>query len=264
MEADRLKIALLPYDIAWADIAENLMNVSHLLDRVDRDTDIVVLPEMFSTGFITEPTLLCSIDAATTRHTIETIHHWAAKHRMAISGTIVAAARLSYYNRAFFIEPSGDETYYDKRHLFSVGGEARTFTPGQHHCPIIRYRGANIMMSVCYDVRFPVWNRNTDYKYDILLIPANWPDARIFAWRQLLIARAIENQAYVMGCNRTGRDDFGTYSDGHTFALNDWGDNINQPCPKTGIIYATVELDKLRRHREKFPIYRDADTFRLT
>lgn len=263
MHDSKLKIALLPNDIAWGDIEENLHATAHRLNRVAPDTDIAVVPEMFTTGFITEPTLLCSIDERRTADTFEHIRRWAQYFRIAIAGSIVATEGNNCYNRAFFIEPSGDETFYDKRHLFSMGGESRTFTPGRHHCPIIRYRGCNIMMSVCYDLRFPVWNRNTDLKYDLLIIPANWPDSRIYAWRQLLTARAIENQAYVAGCNRTGSDDYGTYGEGYSYVLNDWGENCSTVDPETGIVYATIDLAKLERHRNNFGVWRDADPFAI-
>lgn len=262
MTDNQLKIALLPLDIAWGDIDENLLTTVHALNHVDRDTDLVVLPEMFTTGFITEPTLLVTIDRDRTEHTVAELLRWSQHFGFAIAGSFVARDHGRIYNRGFVAEPSGDITYYDKHHLFSLGGEARTFSAGEKRPPIVRFRGCNIMLLVCYDLRFPTWARNVDCGYDLLIYPANWPDSRAQAWQTLLPARAIENQAYVIGCNRTGTDDFGTYSPGRSYLFNDWGDNISQPSLE-GIVYGTVDLAALERNRRKFPVWRDADPYPL-
>ena len=131
------------------------------------------------------------------------------KYNVAIAGSFIARTANKIYNRAFFIESSGDETYYDKHHIFSIGGEQEVFTAGDSQPRVVRYRGWNIMLAVCYDLRFPVWLRNTNNKYDLLLVVANWPKARIYTWEHLLIARAIENECYVCGVNRIGQSPSG-------------------------------------------------------
>lgn len=263
MENGLFKIALVPADMAWGDIEENLMATAHALHLVAEDTDLVVLPEMFSTGFITEPTILTTIDADRCRHTLDDVKRWAAHFHFAICGSFLDNVDGQYYNRGFFVEPSGETTFYDKRHLFSMGGEARTYTAGTRQSPIVRYCGCNIKLLVCYDLRFPVWARNVDCEYDLLIYPANWPESRAYAWTHLLIARAIENQAYVAGCNRTGSDDFGTYPAGLSAVYNDWGQPVSTTDAATGIVYATVDIAKLIEHRRKFPTWRDADTFTI-
>ncbi len=258
-----MKVAVIPYDMAWGDISENLVSVAELLRHVEEDTDLVVLPEMFTTGFITDPSLLSAIDEEATRYTLDDVRRWTNHFGYAICGSFVATERGLTYNRGFIVEPCGDATFYDKHHLFSMGGEARSFTQGEGQSPVLRYRGVNVKLLVCYDLRFPVWARNIDCEYDLLIYVANWPDARHIAWETLLRARAIENQAYVIGCNRTGADDFGTYSDGHSYIIDDYGRDIARKGAR-GILYADIDPETLHRHRSKFPVYRDADPFTLS
>lgn len=270
MQQNKFKIAVLPLNIAWGDIDENMVTAADALRHVEADTDLAVLPEMFSTGFITEPTLLAAYTEDTTAHTLETVQRWAAHFGFAIAGSVIARDNNTLFNRAFLVEPSGDIYTYDKRHLFSLGGEARTYTAGSSPSPIIRFRGCNIKLQVCYDLRFPIWSRNRDCEYDLIIYPANWPDARAYAWKHLLIARAIENQAFVVGCNRTGSDDFGIYSDGNSFIFNNWGVDIatltagnGSEAHPYGIVYGTIDLERLNRDRQKFPAWRDADRYTI-
>ena len=186
----------------------------------------------------------------------------------AICGTFIA--RLpdgTLRNRAFFIAPGAAPVFYDKRHLFSISDEADVLTPGSQPMPIIDFRGWRIALAVCYDLRFPVWCRNTvgpdgSLLYDILIIPASWPDARAHAWRTLLTARAIENQAYVIGANRSGSDGFGR-CDGLTAIFDFLGADIGSGQP-SGAVTATFSLDLLAAARRRFPVWRDADTFSIT
>lgn len=262
MANNELKVAIIPYDIVWADKDENLMSVSHLLRYVDADTDIVVLPEMFTTGFITDNTMVSTLAETNTGKTIDAVHRWADFFKFAICGSFIASTASGFYNRAFFIEPSGDETFYDKKHLFSIGGESKVYNQGDKVSPIVRFRGWNIKFVVCYDVRFPMWCRNIDNNYDVMIATANWPTSRSYAWNQLLIARAIENQSYVVGANRSGKDDYGTYSESDSVIIDYKGNQIGER-DASGIIYAQMSQEKLLAFRTKFPVWKDADRFQL-
>lgn len=262
---NELRVALLPLDIAWADVEENLLSTAAMLRHVDPKTDLVVLPEMFTTAFLTLPGLLEAYTAEVTGRTFGHLRRWSEHFGFAIAGSLIAREGSRLYNRAFLVEPTGDVTTADKRHLFSMGGESGIYSPGEKRTPIIRYRGFNIALFVCYDLRFPVWSRNVECAYDLAIYPANWPDSRAYPWEHLLIARAIENQAFVIGCNRTGADDYGTYAQGRSYVFDYFGKPIgeSQRCDAGELVTATLDLDRLRRFREKFPCWRDADPFTL-
>lgn len=262
-----LKIVTLPIDITWADRDENIYALTRALKRVPADTDIVALPETFDTGAIVDTDIFNrTAVSASADETLDALRRLAAKYNMALTGSFVTTdTNGDLRNRGFFIEPSGDETFYDKHHLFGQSTEAKCFTPGNDAIPVIRYRGWNIALAICYDLRFPAWLRNTDYKYDVLILPANWPEKRAYAWGHLLIARAIENQAYVVGVNRSGSDDYGTY-DNLTYAFDYLGKPILKPLNaaddakiKAGI--AVCYLSKMNQFRESFPAAHDADRF---
>lgn len=257
--SNKLKIALLPYDIVAADKEENLVSVATALNKVSRDTDLVILPETFTTGFIKDRATLSALAETNTGRTVDDLHRWAGYFGFAIAGSFVATDGAShFYNRAFLVEPSGDEAFYDKHHLFSMGGENELFSPGDRQSPTVRFRGWNIRLAVCYDLRFPTWCRNRWLEYDLLIFPANWPHSRIYAFRQLLIARAIENQAYVAGCNRSGADPYGEYPLTDSFVVDNRGAVISKEA-EDGIIYAILDHDRLIADRERFPVYRDSD-----
>ena len=252
-----LKIVTCPLDIAWADRDENLLNAADILRRLPRDTDIVVLPELFSTGFITDQAMLTRLaDGDDSHPTLDGVRRMAAHANAAICASWVwRDAEGSFTNRCFFIEPGGDITFYDKQHLFSLSPETRIFTPGRRPTPVVRYRGWNITMAVCYDTRFPETLRNPPCRYDLLLIPANWPDARRYAWEHLLIARAIENQAYVVGANRSGRDDFGVYSPDTTHILDYLGIDLAEPLAAARpCLTAVLSYNALADARRGFPV----------
>ncbi len=257
------KVAAIPLDINWGNKARNLNAVEKILGKLPFGLDLVVLPETFTTAYIQDPTLLEEIAETNSGRTIDTIHRWSTRYGFAICGSFIATDGVSnYYNRAFFIEPSGDEYYYDKRHLFTISGEGRLYTRGDRESPIIRFRGWNIKLAVCYDLRFPVWCRKRENEYDILIFPANWAHSRAYAFRHLLIARAIENQAFVIGCNRSGTDDYGSYPATDSDIFNNWGDSIGR-MDENEILFAEFDYDKFNTDREKFPAYRDNDDFRL-
>lgn len=258
--ATKLKIAAIPLKIAWADRDENLNIVENSLRQLSRDTDIVVLPELFSSGFIQDPDVMTSIAEPTSGETMTRIAQLAAQYGVAIAGTFLCKVGNKIYNRGFFVEPNGEETFYDKRHLFSLSSERDSFTAGASLPESVRFRGWNIAMVVCYDLRFPAWcrNRKTGSMYDVMLVPANWPTSRGLAWRSLLSARAIENQAIYVGANRGGSDDYGEYDDS-TFIYDPIGEMISTVDESSGIVYATVDKEDLDHLREKLPFANDAD-----
>ena len=260
-----LTITLIEDDIAWGDKTANLEQLKHNLENVPDGTDIVVLPELFSTGFITgdkeQATQLAERNGGETMHIL---HEIASKRHFAICGSFLAATAGQLFNRAFFIEPNGDDTFYDKCHLFAFGGENEVYHQGHTNAPIIRFRGVNIKLIVCYDLRFPVFCRTQNNDYDVLIVVANWPKSRQHVWSTLLAARAMENECYVCGVNRCGIDNQGAdYGTGSSQIIDFKGKVIatrNGDCP---IIPAIIEPNKLAQFREKFPAWRDADAFEL-
>lgn len=257
-----LKVATLPLNIKWNDCEHNLMEVASRLHTLAPDTDILVLPEMFTSGFVKTPELLDAVSKYADA-TLATIKGWSERHNVAIAGSFQVKEDGKTYNRAFFVEPSGETTIYNKRHLFCLSPESQLCAQGTQLPPVIRFRGWNISMIVCYDLRFPVWCRNDQQRYDILLVPANWPSSREYAWKHLLIARAIENQAIVVGANRSGEDEYGNYN--NTSFIMDYAGHIvapkETPNDASEFIYATFTKEELTKWRSKIPVFNDADNF---
>ena len=264
MISRNLNIVLIEDNIAWGDKEANLAQLRRNMQNLPMGTDLVVVPELFTTGFITnDRDLAASLAERNTGNSISELHRLANEHQVALAGSFLAATAGQLYNRAFFIEPGGEDTFYDKRHLFTFGGENQVFNPGKSKAPIIRFRGFNIKIIVCYDLRFPVFCRNVCNDYDVLLVVANWPQARQSAWRQLLIARALENECYVCGVNRCGTDDSGLdYSEGSSIVVDYKGKIVAQRISGP-LVCAELSPAELTRFREKFPAWRDADEFTL-
>lgn len=257
-----LRVALFPQNIVWGDKAANMEAVIELAPKLHPDTDLLVLPEMFSTGFQTgkDKESVRKYAERNSGKTIDTVKALARRYGVAIAGSFIADTGGLLFNRAFFVEPSGEESFADKRHLFTMAGEQKVFSRGDTRLAV-RYRGWNIAMIVCYDIRFPVWCRNVDNEYDLLLAVANWPVARIGAWKTLLDARAIENEAYVCGVDCKGIDDHGYEYDGASAAIDFKGKHIGVPDPELGVVYASLDYERLQAFRTKFPAWRDADRF---
>lgn len=258
----RLKIVALQQDIVQGNKEENLITTAHNLNRLDRDTDVVVIPELFSTGFIEDPELASRIAEGDDGHTMDAVARWAEYFNFAICGSHLATDGRTFYNRAFFIEPSGDRTFYDKRHLFSLSGESRLYKAGDSESKVVRFRGWNFKVFVCYDLRFPVWCRKHENEYDVLLFPSNWAHSRIYQYKQLLIARAIENNAIVVGCNRIGQDAYGDYPPGDS-AIYDLRGHEAGTTDAHGNLVATFDYDEFSQRRARFATWRDADDFRI-
>lgn len=256
-----LRVALVALDIAPGQPEVNLAAVSDILSRLPSDTDLVMLPELFSTGLTHTMSVLAQPMSG---DTISTIRELARKYDMAVCGTFAAKIGAWMYNRAFLIEPSGEDTTYDKHHLFCLSRESKVFRPGDDtQPPVARFRGFDLALGVCYDLRFPVWCRiRPSRPYDAMLLPANWPEARVWAWQSLLTARAIENQAYYLGCNRSGCDGFGDYPVEMTQAYNPLGQPIGTTSPQLpGVVFATLQHKEVDDIRTSLPFLRDADPF---
>ena len=255
-----MRITLIQDKIFWADKAANLQKTGEQLAALAGQTDLIVLPEMFSTGFCTGKIKLAeTMDG----ETVQTLKSWAQKYKLAITGSFIATENDKIYNRAFFVFPTGDIETADKRHLFSVGGEHNHFSIGDKRM-IVNYCGFNICVLVCYDVRFPVWSRNVNNEYDLLVYSANFPQKRINEWDILLQARAIENQAYVCGVNRVGADGLGINYNGHSILIDFKANTIlNFPENTKFIQTFDLQLEPLQRYREKFPVWKDADKFEI-
>lgn len=258
--ADSLRISMIQSHIIWEDRSENLGYYGELLRRVSGRTDIAVLPETFTTGFSMNVEVLAdTMDGETVR----TVKGWAEKYNLAVAGSFIATEGGKYYNRAFLITPEGEEHYYNKRHLFRMAGEDKHFESGNERV-IVNYKGWNICLQVCYDLRFPVWSRNVNNEYDLLLYVANWPEARRKVWKTLLHARAIENMAYVCGVNRVGIDGNGFSYRGDSMVYAPKGKKLADAGKREEVTRTcTLLKSELEDLRTKFPAWMDADTFTI-
>lgn len=262
MISRNLRVALIEDSIEWGDKYANLEQLGRNIKNVSDETDLVVLPELFTTGFIVDEQAR-DLAERNTGDTIRYLKDLARYYNVAIAGSFLASTASQLYNRAFFIEPNDDETFYDKRHLFTMSGEQKIYNPGVTHSPIVRFRGMNLKLIVCYDLRFPVFCRNVNNAYDVLLVVANWPKVRLNAWKLLLQARAIENECYVCGVNRCGTDPSGLeYALGGSMIIDFKGKIIGERSTSP-IIEADLSPADLARFREKFPAWQDADSFVL-
>ena len=260
MEDSLLCIAMLQYSIVWEDKQANLNKVASWLEKEKPQADLLVLPEMFTTGFSMKAKELSEPDDG---ETIKEIKHWAKSFDIAITGSFIARGGNCFYNRAFFVTPDGETFFYNKRHLFSIGSEHAVFSAGKKKV-IVPYKGWNICMQVCYDLRFPVWTRNVDNEYDLLLYVVNWPASRISSWDILLPARAVENQAYVCGVNRVGEDGLQVKHNGYSSLYDMKGKLLAGFEPEEeGMRVTTLSLNMLKEFRKKFPIWKDADRFKI-
>lgn len=259
-----LKVAAVPFDIEWADVDANLEKATAVIDSIEPDTDIVVFPELFTSGFIVDSQLLAEVAESCAGRSMRWASEMASKNNFAIAGSFLSLHEGRYMNTGFFAEPSGKCTFYDKHHLFCLSPEAKLYGQGNTEVPVVNFRGWNVAMVICYDLRFPVWCRNDGQRYDIMLVPANWPTARGYAWHHLLVARAIENQTPWVGADRSGSDDYGDYN-GLAEIVDAMGKPVAQPSQRnpSAPIYATFSKNTLERYRGKLPVGADADSFNV-
>jgi omega-amidase len=254
-----MKISIIQPDLAWENIPFNLRNLAELISPLYNMTDIVVLPEMFNTGFSMNPEQFSESPRAETFVWMKNI---AEKGNFGLCGSYMVKEKNHFLNRWVFVSPQKESWCYDKRHLFSMGGEDKLFTPGITRLTF-SFRGTRIIPIICYDLRFPVWSRNRN-DYDLMICAANWPESRRDVWKTLIKARAIENQCYVAGSNRIGTDGKAIKYCGDSMIIDPRGKTItsaipNENCSLTG----EISMTGLFEFRKKFPVFTDADDFTL-
>lgn len=258
----KLTLCLVPLEITWSDKKNNLKSLKNLFSNIHTDTDIVVLPETFSTGFpSSEMQNDIKIFAEENNgETMNLLKKLSEKHNVAIAGSFIGMTKEKLFNRSFFIQPDGKVTFSAKKHLFAPGGEDKIFQRGAERLKTV-YKGWNIALVVCYDLRFPVWCRNRKNEYDLLIAIANWPVSRINTWDTLLKARALENSAYVCGVNCRGTDELGGEYNGSSHVFNYKGQELAEDMDSSGLLYAELSMQRLVNFRDKFPTWKDADDF---
>lgn len=256
---NNIRVAAIQMDLAWENIEANIEKMKLWVEKYANQVDIVVFPEMFLTGFSMNVES-CSISPQ--HSSISSISQIAQKNNVAIAGSVMTVEDSSYYNRFYFFHANGTISTYNKRHLFRMANEHEYFTAGNER-KLIEHRQNFIMPAICYDLRFPVWLRNNN-QYDILLIVANWPHARIEAWEKLLMARAIENQCYVVAVNRCGTDGNGIEYNGATMIIDFKGDIIDKATDfKEMGIAAELNANNLSDFKKRFASHLDADAFEI-
>lgn len=256
--SEKLSIALVQTGIYWEKPSLNRAALTEKINNISKEINLIILPEMFTTGFTMRPE---NIIVSEGQKTLDWMLEIANEKQAAITGSILFFENDHYYNRLFFIEPKGEISFYDKRHTFTLAGESDVYKAGVSKI-IITYKGFKICPLICYDLRFPVWARNTE-NYDILLYVANWPKPRINAWDTLLKARAIENMAYCIGVNRVGLDESSHEYPGHSAVYDTLGNKILFST-KEEIITTTLHKEHITSNRNKLKFLNDKDTFNLT
>jgi len=255
----KFHITALQIPLFWEAPLDNRAFIDQHLQRIQTPTDLILLPEMFTSGFTMNPEIVAeSMDGAS----ILWMQAWSTKLNAAVGGSLIIQEGAYFYNRFIFVTPSEEVVYYDKRHTFTLAGEHKAYRAGTND-GIFEYQGWKICLRICYDLRFTVWSRNTQ-DYDLLLFVANWPKPRIHAWDILLPARAIENLSYVVGVNRVGRDEKDKEYPGHTAVYDALGHCISGK-PSTVETQITAELDylELQGHRKRLRFLEDQDNFDL-
>ncbi len=259
-----LKISIIQSDLAWENTVQNLANFDLKLTSLNETTDIIVLPEMFNTAFSINPVMCAETMAGTT---VSWMKLKAKEKNCIITGSLLIKEGEKFYNRMIWMQANGNYFTYDKRHLFRMSEEFKIFNGGNQRC-VVELNGWKINLNICYDLRFPVWSKNTykegKYEYDLMIYVANWPASRSYIWQTLLKARAIENQSYVIGVNRVGFDGFGTSHTGDSMIIDPVGNVILQAEANKEETH-TVNLSKefICDFRNKFTVGLDWDEFEI-
>ncbi len=256
--SQKMKVALIQSSLFWENPKANRNLFEEKINAITEKVDLIVLPEMFTTGFTMNPELVFETMEGETIQWLQTL---AKAKNSAITGSLVIKENGNFYNRLVFIFPSGEIQFYDKRHLFTLAGEDKVYTSGSEKV-IVEYLGWKICPLICYDLRFPVFARNTK-DYDLLIYVANWPKTRINAWDILLKARSVENLCYTIGVNRVGFDNNNFEFDGHSQAVDFLGNYILEPQENEGIFIVELNKEKLFETRSKLGFLNDRDTFEL-
>ena len=253
-----LQIAAIQFDIKWESKFENIKIIEKYLNTISK-TDIVLLPEMFTTGFTMQAK---KFSENMEGETIKWMKSWSKKLDSAIGGSIIVSEGFEIYNRFVFVTPEGEIFFYDKRHTFTLANENKYYTKGSN-LGIFEYKGWKICLRICYDLRFPVWSRNK-HNYDLLIYVANWPEKRIKAWDTLLEARAIENMCYCLGVNRVGIDGNKRSYPGHTSFFNYLGEKVASSIEqKNNIISYNFEKDQMISTRKELKFLDDIADFKF-
>ena len=257
--ANSLTVAVIQTDLIWENPEANRKNFDDKINAITASVDLIILPEMFTSGFTMNAT---NVTETMNGKTISWLKQHAKQKQCAITGSLVIQEDGNYYNRLVFIEPTGKLTQYDKRHTFTLAGEHKVYTAGTKRITL-EYKGWRICPLICYDLRFPVWARNTD-DYDLLFYVANWPKPRISAWDALLKARAIENMSYCIGVNRVGLDGSKYEYPGHSGVYDVLGNRIDQFEPNKEMSeIVTLEKEHIQKYRNRLNFLNDKDSFSL-
>ena len=273
-----LRVTLIQSALLWENIEGNLHHFEEIILPFKKSTDLIVLPEMFSTGFSMKPEDLAeTMDG----ETVKWMKRIASEKKIILTGSVIIGQAAQsgqietdepeYFNRLIWMLPNGEYGYYDKRHLFAYAGEDEHYTSGTKRL-IASVKGWKINLLVCYDLRFPVWSRQApplreerglggEVEYDLLIYVANWPERRIHAWKTLLQARAIENQCYVIGVNRVGNDGNDIYYSGDSMVVDPMGEVLYHKAHEEDIFTITLHREKLEEVRTKLPFWKDGDNF---
>jgi omega-amidase len=265
-----LSITVIQSVLHWQNKQANLAMFEQKINSIKEKTEIVVLPEMFSTGFSMQP---ASLAEKMNGETIAWLQRIAAEQKIILTGSVIIEEKGNFYNRLIWMLPSGEYGVYDKRHRFAFAGEDEAFTAGEKRL-IASVKGWKLNLLICYDLRFPVWARQTTHEpeenevahepeYDVLLYVANWPLRRSHAWKTLLQARAIENQCYVVGANRVGNDGNKINYGGDSMIIDPLGEILYSKENDEDIFTVVLQKDKLDEVRNKFPFWKDADLFSI-
>jgi len=262
-----LTITSIQTNLYWEDKQSNLKMLEQKIHSIEDKTEIIVLPEMFSTGFCMQPKLFAEkMDGETIGWMKDICQHYG----IILTGSIIIEEDNKFYNRLIWMLPTGDFGYYDKRHLFAYAGENNFYTAGNKRL-IASVKGWKINLQICYDLRFPVWSRQKTFdkemnspEYDLIINVANWPAKRSHAWKTLLCARAIENQAYIIGVNRVGTDGNNIFHSGNSLVIDPLGEVLYHVAEEEDISTITLQKEKLIEIRERFPFLNDADQFTIS
>jgi len=254
--SEQIHITLVQTEIHWENTAANLAMLESKLSSITV-TDIIVLPEMFSTGF----SMNTSLAEAMNGSAIQWMQKTSAERNCVVTGSLMIEEKGKFYNRLIWMRPDGSFDYYDKRHLFSLSDEPEYYTAGSRLL-LTEWKGWKFLPLICFDLRFPVWSRNI-HDYDAIIYVANWPQKRRLAWNTLLQARAIENQSYVIGLNRIGNDDNSIYHSGDSSIINAEGSYLYHKSESEEITTITIDRNSLNETRKKFPFLVEKDLFEI-
>ncbi len=258
-----LTVTIIQTNLIWEDKAANLIQLEQKINAIEQAGQLVILPEMFSTGFSMQPALLAETMEG---ETVAWMRQIAMRKKIILTGSVMIEEDGKYYNRLIWMLPNGQLGYYNKKHLFAFGGEDKQYHAGNKRL-IASVNGFKINLLICYDLRFPVWARQQTQQaqpeYDILVYVANWPERRNHAWKTLLQARAIENQCYVIGVNRVGTDGNGIYHSGDSAVINPMGEVLYTQAHDEAVFTITLHKQDVDDIREKLPFWKDADSFKI-